>query len=153
MFLVSYSRRCLRFQGSSDGEGSPKHLCLLIQPLRNRLLHKSLQSLLWECLHSLYFPVHQFSILKTCLKEAWWVFFIGSISKGLILVRSNFHRNTMNGDIRCHYPLWRPVRMLLAFDCALIFISVKDDDDSATVAVVCKWKLEALIEDVAICTG
>ena len=149
MFLVSYCRRCLHFQGSSDGEGSPKHLCLLIQPLRNRLLHNSLQSLLWECLRSLYFPVHQFSILKTCLKEAWWAFFIGSISKGLILVRSNFHRNIMNGDIRCHYP----VRMLLAFDWTLIFISVKDDDDSATVAAVCKWKLEGLIEDVAICTG
>ena len=41
-------------------------------------------------------------------------------------------------DIRCHYSLRRPVKMLLVFRWALIFISVKDDDDSATVAVVFK---------------
>lgn len=114
MFLAFFSRRCLCFQVTVM-EKDHQNICLLIQLLWNCLLHHSLQSLLRECLHSPYFPICQFALLKTCLRKLDELLFIGSISKELILLRSNFYRNIMNVDIKCHYSLCRPVRMLSVF--------------------------------------
>ena len=147
MFLAFFSR-CLCFQVTVM-EKDHQNICLLIQLLWNCLLHHSLQSLLRECLHSPYFPICQFALLKTCLRKLDELLFIGSISKELILLRSNFYRNIMNVDIKCHYSLCRPVRMLSVFCWKFIFISIKDDN-SAKAAEVCKCILEALIEDVTI---
>lgn len=113
MFLAFFSR-CLCFQVTVM-EKDHQNICLLIQLLWNCLLHHSLQSLLRECLHSPYFPICQFALLKTCLRKLDELLFIGSISKELILLRSNFYRNIMNVDIKCHYSLCRPVRMLSVF--------------------------------------
>ena len=142
MFLVFYSRRrSPRCNGSSVGEGSPKHLCLQKQLLHCRTVFcTTLCSFCYEsvCI-SLTLPYVNLRFSKLAWKKLSKLLFIGSISEQLILLRSNFQRNITNVDIRCHYSLWRPVGIFLALGWAFIFIFVKDDDDSTTVTVFCKW--------------